>query len=65
MDNGQNVMLLLALITGISSLVLGILNRIKHSECSSCCEIDTKTAPPTPSGVFETKPILQPKTSNI
>lgn len=44
---------IVAVITGIGSAIALILKNIKHSECSKCCVIDTRTPttlapPPSP-----------------
>lgn len=39
---------LVAIISGITALSVAVLSHIKHSECSKCLSIDTRTPPQTP-----------------
>lgn len=49
-DSTTTAIAIVGIITGIGSAVALILKNIKHSECCSCCKIDTRTpvslAPP-------------------
>ena len=51
-DNTTTAIAIVGIITGIGSAIALVLKHIKHSKCSSCCEIDTRTPtlapPPTP-----------------
>jgi hypothetical protein len=47
-DSTTTSIAIVAIITGIGSALALILKHIKHSECSKCCIIDTRTPPDTP-----------------
>ena len=36
------------IIAGISALSVAVLTHVRHSECSKCFTLDTRTPPPTP-----------------
>lgn len=49
---------IVAIITGLGSAIALILKHIKHSECSNCCKIDTRTPtilapPPSPATIHK------------
>jgi len=48
------------IIAGISGLAVAILTHIRHSECSKCFSLDTRTPPPCPpaSPILEKRIIL-------
>lgn len=53
MSDSTTAIAIVAIITGIGSCIGLILKQIKHSECSNCLKIDTRTPitiapPPTP-----------------
>lgn len=53
MSESTTVIAIVAIITGLGSAIALILKHIKHSECSNCCKIDTRTPtilapPPSP-----------------
>lgn len=52
---------IVAIITGISGLLVSVLTHIRHSECAKCFKLDTRTPPQTPVEKKHDELKLQPK----
>ena len=48
MSDSTTAIAIVAVITGIGSVITLILKHIRHSECSKCCIIETRTPPDSP-----------------
>ena len=55
---------IVAVITALGSAAILVLKYIKHSKCSKCCEIDTRTPTDVAPPIILTAPPPSPQVSN-